>query len=128
MIDARSRRVLRSVGAALLLSAGACHSWRPQTTPAPQVVEQMNGRGTVRITRRDQSMLVLASPQLVGDSIVGTAGNPPQRAAIAVADVQRIDTRRMSATRTGGLAVGTIVLVTVVAVAAAVAAVLGGWN
>lgn len=112
----------------LMLSTAACHSWRPQSTPAPQVVEQMNGRGTVRILRRDGSVMVLASPQVAGDSIVGTTGNPPQRAAVAVADVQRIDTRRVSATRTGGLAVGTIVLVSAVAIAAAVAAVLGGWN
>jgi len=113
---------------ALLLSTAACHSWRPQTTPAPQVVEQMNGRGTVRILRRDQSVMVLSEPRVEGDSIVGTVGTPPQRAAVAVADVQRIDTRRVSATRTGGLAVGTIVLVSVVAIAAAVAALLGDWN
>lgn len=119
----------RSLAASLLLlSAAACHSWRPQTTPAPQVVEQMNGRGTVRIVRNDQSVMVLSEPRVEGDSIVGTTGTPPQRAAVAVADVQRIDTRRVSATKTGGLAVGTIVLVSVIAVAAAVAALLGDWN
>jgi hypothetical protein len=119
----------RSLAASvLLLSTAACHSWRAQTTPAPRVVEQMNGRGTVRIVRRDQSVMVLSSPQVVGDSIVGTTGDPPRRATVAVADVQRIDTRRVSATKTGGLAIGTIVLVSVVAVAAAVAALLGDWN
>jgi len=112
----------------LPLLAGACHSWRPQTTPAPQVVQQMNGRGTVRILRRDGSVMVLSIPQVVGDSIIGTTGNPPQRATVAVADVQRIDTRRVSATRTGGLAIGTIVLVSAVAIAAAVAALLASWN
>ena len=119
---------VRALGAACLFAAAACQSWHPQTTPAPQVVEQMNGRGTVRVFRRDQSVMVLSQPQVVGDSIVGTTGDPPQRAAVAVADVQRIDTRRVSATKTGGLAVGTIVLVTAVAIAAAVAALLGDWN
>ncbi|HET7228423.1 MAG TPA: hypothetical protein VFJ16_00335 [Longimicrobium sp.] len=112
----------------LVLMAGACHSWRSQSSPAPQVVASMNGRGTVRLLRSDQSVMVLSSPQVVGDSIVGTTGNPPQRAAVAIADVRRIDTRRVNAAKTGGLAVGTIVLVSVVVVAAAVAAVLGNWN
>jgi hypothetical protein len=121
------RRSFSVLLATLALSTGACHSWNPQTSPAPDVIAAQPGR-TMRVIRRDHSTLVLANPQVVGDSLVGTAGNPPQRVAVATADVQRIDTRSMNAWKTGGLVMGTLLVVSAVAVAAAVAALLGGWS
>lgn len=121
------RRFLPVLLAALVLSAGACHSWNAQTRPAPDVIAAQPGR-TMRVTRHDQSVLVLANPQVVGDSLVGTAGDPPQRVAVATADVQRIDTRSVNALKTGGLVMGTLLVVTAVAVAAAVAALFGDWS
>lgn len=122
------RRALLVLPFALALSAGACHSWNAQTSPAPDVVAARNGRGTLRVTRRDQSVIVLTNAQVVGDSIVGTAGSPPQRAAVAVSDVERVDTRSVNAWKTGGLVVGTLLVVSVVATAAAIASFLGDWN
>ncbi|HYH82585.1 MAG TPA: hypothetical protein VEX86_22530 [Longimicrobium sp.] len=113
---------------ALCMTAGACTSWRMQPGPAPEAVARLNGTGTVRVTRRDMSVIVMSNPQVVGDSIVGMAGDPPVRAAVASSDVQRIDARRVSATKTGGLAIGTVAIISVVAIAAAVAALLGDWN
>lgn len=118
---------LRAAPLAALLALAACTSWRPQTAPAPQVV-QANASGTVRVTRRDQSVLVLRHPQMVADSIVGDAGDPPRRTAVAMADVERIDAKKVSAARTGGLGIGVIVLGTIVLIGAATAALLGGWN
>jgi CubicO group peptidase (beta-lactamase class C family) len=117
----------RAAPLALLFATAACTSWRPQTAPAPQVVTA-NANGTVRVTRHDQSVLVLRHPQVVGDSIVGDAGNPPRRAAIAMADVDRIDARKVSAAKTGGLSLGVIVVGTILLIGAATAAVLSGWN
>jgi hypothetical protein len=117
----------RAVPFAALLAAAACTSWHPQTAPAPQVVTA-NANGTVRVTRRDQSVLVLHHPQIVGDSIIGDAGDPGRRAAVAMADVARIDARKVSAARTGGLSLGVIVLGSIILIGAATAAVLGGWN
>lgn len=114
--------------ALLVLLAGACTSWRSQPGPAPEAIGRLNGSGTVRVTRRDMSVLVMRNPQVVGDSIVGVAGDTPTRAAVAIADVQRIDARRVSATKTGGLAVGTVLVVSVVAIAAAFVAVVTAWN
>ncbi|HEX8906250.1 MAG TPA: hypothetical protein VF771_15480 [Longimicrobiaceae bacterium] len=114
-----------SLAAALALSA--CTSWRPQTAPAPEVVAA-HGNGSVRVLRRDMSTIELRNPQVLGDSIVGEAGDPPRRAAIAIADVQRIDVRRVSATRTGGLTLAVLVVASAVAVVAVLAAVLGGWE
>jgi len=109
------------------LSTAACHSWRPQATPTPQSIEQMNGRSTVRILRRDRSLLVLAGPRVAGDSIVGTAGTPPQRAAVAMADVERIETRKVSAGKTAGLVAGIYGVAALVVVLAAVAGAFGGF-
>lgn len=122
------RRALLVLPFALALSAGACHGWYAQTGPAPDVVAAQDGRRTLRVTRRDQSVMVLTNAQVVGDSIVGTTGSPPQRATVAVADVQRIDRRGVNAFKTGGLVFGTLLIVTTVAVAAAVASALGGWG
>jgi len=123
------RRTRLSIAAAVcMLATGACHSWRTQPGPAPEAIGRLNGTGTVRVTRRDLSVLVISNPTVVGDSTVGSIGNPPQRAAVAVADVQRIDARRVSAAKTGGLAVGTVVLVSALVIAAAVVAVLTSWN
>ncbi len=122
------RRALLVLPFVLALPAGACHGWNAQTSPAPEVVAAQNGRGTVRVIRRDQSVLVLANPQVAGDSIVGTAGNPPVRTAVALADVQRVDTRSVNAWKTGGLVFGTLLVVSAVAVVAAVAAFLGDWS
>jgi len=117
----------RAAPFAALLAATACTSWRPQTAPAPQVVTA-NANGTVRVTRHDQSVLVLRHPQVVGDSIVGDAGDPARHAAVAMADVDRIDARKVSATRTGGLSLGIIVVGTVLLIGAATVALLSSWN
>jgi len=118
-----------AAAALLVLSAGACTSWRTQPGPAPEAIGRLNGSGTVRLTRRDMSVMVMSAPLVVGDSIVGiSSSEPPQRVAVAIADVQRIDAKRVSATKTGGLAIGTVLIVSVVAVAAALVAVLASWE
>jgi len=103
-------------------AAAGCTSWHAQSSPAPEVVARMNGGGAVRLQRHDHSWLVLRGPRVEGDSIVGMAGSPPERTAVAVANVERIDARGMSATKTGGLAVATVLLLIAVAgIATAVA-------
>jgi hypothetical protein len=112
---------------AVALALAACTTWRPQTAPAPEVIAA-HGNASVRIVRRDQSTIELRHPQVVGDSIVGEAGDPPRRVAVATADVERVDVRKVSAARTGGLSVGVLLVVAIVAVGAATAALLGGWQ
>lgn len=97
-----------------------CTSWHTQSSPAPEVVTRLNGGGAVRVQRHDHSWVVLRAPRMEGDSIVGLAGSPPERTAVAVADVERIDARGVSAAKTGGLAAGTILLlIAVLGIAAA---------
>jgi hypothetical protein len=109
-----------------MAAAAGCTSWHAQSGPAPQVVSRTNG-GAVRVQRHDHSWIVLRAPRMEGDSIVGMAGSPAERTAVAVADVERIDARGVSATKTGGLAAGTILLLIAVAGIAAAAA-LGSFG
>lgn len=110
---------------ALVAAVSACTGWH--TERGPRIVP-LNVAGTVRVTRHDGGIVMIDHARVVGDSIVGDYGSPGMHVAVATADVSRVDTRRVSAARTGGLTLGVVIVVALVAVAAATAAVLGGWN
>lgn len=120
------RRTLPVLLFALSLALGGCHSWYPQSSPVPDVVASRNGRGLVRVLRHDGGVTVLANARVVGDSIVGTAGNPPRHQAVALANVERIETRRTDAMETGVLVFGGLAFATTFAALAAVARGVGG--
>jgi len=86
-------RMLRAVlTAALCLAAGACTTrWQPQNGPVPQVAAAQTGR-TIRVLLRDRAAIEIHNVQVVDDSIIGETGKPPQRVAVATADVQGITT------------------------------------
>jgi hypothetical protein len=113
------------VAAALVASAG-CHSWQRRPLPADAPPAVSRGR-PVRVVRADQSTLELARPAIVGDSLVGEAGTPPVRTAVALRDIRRLDERRVSAARTGGLVAGSAGIVFLLLIAAATAAALSAW-
>ena len=115
-----ARRRARAFTALVLAGATACHTWqqRPITSDAPITVVSRDR--PVRVRRADQSTLELVHPQIVGDSLVGEAGNPPVRTAVALRDVTQLEERRVSAARTTGLVTG-VALVPVVAAAATLA-------
>jgi hypothetical protein len=119
------RQTLLTLSIPLLLAG--CGTWRAQNGPPSEVVPA-NTASRLRIVRHDRSTLELREARVVGDSIVGQAGDPPVRVAVALADVERIDARRTSAARTGGLTLGVFAVVVLVTAAAATAALLGGWN
>jgi acetyl-CoA carboxylase alpha subunit len=100
--------------AVLLFLATGCTTWRPQPGPAPEVVAA-NRAGSVRVWRRDQSTLVLRNPTITSDSIVGQGSSG--HAAVALADVQSIDTRRTNVLSTALLTAGIALVVAVVALA-----------
>ncbi|HEX8904796.1 MAG TPA: hypothetical protein VF771_08150 [Longimicrobiaceae bacterium] len=108
----------------LSLAAGGCTQWHAQHAPAPEVVARQHGRGSVRVQRRDGSVLVLETPSVSGDSIIGVGGTPPRRTSVALADVERIDRRGFSPVKTGGLVVGYFVVISLLAMGAA----LGAWT
>jgi hypothetical protein len=113
--------------AVLSVATAGCQTWRTQTAPAPQVVAARNGR-TVRIMCRYCGIYEMSNAVVVGDSIVGSVGRPPRRAAVAVADVERIEVRRVNALQTAGLAAGTYVAASLVVAFAVLFGVSGSWD
>jgi hypothetical protein len=100
----------RPAFALLLVTLGACTSWQHQSAPAPQVVAAQNGQA-VRVVRRDGSVYELHNAIMANDSIVGWGeGNPRARVSVPLAEVERIDARRVSVARTAGLAAGLTVV------------------
>lgn len=102
--------------AALCASAAACTtSWEPQYGPAPQVAAAQTGR-TIRVLTRDHGTIEMRNVQVEGDSIIGDTGDPPQRVAVATADVRVITTPKTDrSTANTALVVGGVVLVAITA-------------
>lgn len=109
--------------AVLILSVvQGCSSWTQQPLTAG-VAPVVSTERPVRVTRANGSMMVLTHPYLAGDSLVGEVGDPPQRAALPLRDIQRVEERRGSAGRTAGVVgagAGVVVIVTVVVLVATV--------
>ena len=92
----------------LLLCLPGCHSWQRRdvaqlhAAPTPTI----SGSQPVRVTHAGGSRIVLNRAEVVGDSVVGEVGTRPHRAAVAVADVRRLEERHVSVPRTALLVVG----------------------
>ncbi|HVE78157.1 MAG TPA: hypothetical protein VNA89_04830 [Gemmatimonadaceae bacterium] len=111
---------------ACLVCLHGCTSWHRRDVSAG-AAPAISSDHPVRITRMDGSTMVLEHPRVVGDSVVGDVGDPPRRAAVALSDVQRMDVRRVSLLRTGGLALGVGAAALGVAFIALIVAFQGGW-
>jgi hypothetical protein len=110
-----SRRALRAVAAALLgAQLSACTGWRQQPLPPSP---RTGSVGTARVTRSDQSVVLLRNVRIERDSLVGFGDEG--RVAIATAEVAQLDVRMVDTTRTV-LAVGATAVGAFVALMAAV--------
>ena len=87
---------LRTTAAVAVLALGACKSWQPQPLVAhpPQRIT-----GDARVTRTDNSEIVLRAPVVAGDSLAGNAGIA-ERVAIPLSDIRTVKTRRTDASLT----------------------------
>jgi hypothetical protein len=117
---------LRSVAAVaiVLLAVPACRTWQEWTGPPAAALSKKPER--IRVTNSEGRQLTIISPVLEGDSLVGfplfgPMGVQSPRTAIATSDIQRIELRGISGTRTA-LAVGGGVTLLLVAAAAVEAA------
>jgi hypothetical protein len=81
----------------------ACTSWRVQPVSPEQLLNDERPKA-VRVQRADHSRVVLNSPQLVSDSLLGTTRG--QRTAVPLADITQIAVRRGDALKTTGLVLG----------------------
>ena len=101
--------------AALLAATPGCSSWRASQAGAAEVSAMTPDRA--RVTLRNGSTVVLSSPVVQGDSLVGIArpkGGEPVRFAAAVGDVVLVETRGFSTGKTlGVVALGAITVAVV---------------
>ena len=81
----------------------ACTSWRVQPVSPERLLNDESPKA-VRVQRADSSRVVLNSPQLVSDSLLGTTRG--QRTAVPLADITQIAVRRGDALKTTGLVLG----------------------
>jgi hypothetical protein len=106
----------------LVFSVSGCISWGNQPTPEPSSSRKLPD--PVRVTRRDQSVLMLQDAVVSGDSIVGYAGREKVRTAVALADVQTVQGQKTNFFATVGLTTA----VTLAVVGIAVVIVLASWG
>jgi len=95
-----------------LLTPMACYSYNQvqlSRDHAPEVA------GDVRVVRTNQQSMVLHHAHVVGDSLVSESNG--SRTAIALADVQTLQERRLESGRTALAVVGGVAVAVLVAVA-----------
>jgi hypothetical protein len=80
-----------------VLSSAACHSMRPVAMEELAAVRP----GQVWVTRADQSVVLVAGPQIVNNRLVGFVDGVYR--VIPAADVQRVVMRRPATGRTAAL-------------------------
>jgi hypothetical protein len=81
----------------------ACTSWWVQRVSPEQLLKEERPRA-VRVQRADRSRVILNSPQLVPDSLLGTIRG--QRTSVLLTDITQIAVRRGNALKTTGLILG----------------------
>ena len=92
---------MRLTGVALLmataLSGAACYTMRPVT------LEQLRAArpGAVWITREDQSVVVVETPRMFGDTLVGYVNGEFEE--LPATDLKQMRVRRMAGGKTTGL-------------------------
>ena len=75
----------------LLLLTGACTSWHVETMPPAELVAERKP-DRVRVRLVDRSRIVLFTPAVLGDSLVGTLDGG--RRTVSLAEVNEIAVRR----------------------------------
>lgn len=89
----------------LVLTVTACSTWSSVGVVGPAAFVESERPVRVRVSRTGERRVVLRDPVVRGDSLVGLADGETVR--IAVADVGRLEVRRLSFFRTLALGVGT---------------------
>jgi|GEM_PF-3992329 len=114
-------RIVQSlVTLCLCLLASACSTaWEPQYGPVPQTAAANQGN-TVRVVMKGGAAVELKNMRVVGDSIVGEIGTPPQRHAVATADVEVISVGKVKGQSEFATTVLTAGAVTIVGILASV--------
>jgi hypothetical protein len=106
-----------------LLAAGCATRFEPRYGPVPETAAANQGR-TVRLMMKQGGPVELRNMRVEGDSIVGDAGYPPQRYAVATQDVQVITVSQVDHASPVNNVLGTIGLIAGAAILGALALIL----
>jgi len=92
----------RHIGFALAFAGTlACQTWAHMGTPEEAVTHA--GSGTVRVTRIDSSVVLVQSPKIVQDTLIGTSvGDAHIRIAIPMAASSDVAKQEFSPWRSAG--------------------------
>ena len=117
---------LRYACGLVLLNTTGCMSWRAVPVRDDRVAGDAS-YSRARVVLRDGTTLSLNDVTVRPDSVIGVAGDERTRVAVAQPQVQRIETRGVSAGRTIGL-VGGVLAVLAVAALIALASALSSFE
>jgi hypothetical protein len=87
--------------AVILFGISACHTWSGVGTPEDAIARA--GTGTIQVKKTDSSVVLVQSPKILQDSLIGTSVDRTHgRVAIPMRDVSGIATQNVSLWRTAG--------------------------
>jgi hypothetical protein len=105
------QRSIRQVywSAVLLVSLTGCARWQVQSA-TPQALLSERHPSRVRVTRSDDTTVVLYAPEVVGDTLYGSArggrGAAIARTAVPLSGISQVAIRRGDPIATGALGLG----------------------
>jgi hypothetical protein len=87
--------------AVILLGVSACHTWTHVSTPDEAIARA--GTGTIQVTKTDLSVVLIQSPAIIQDTLIGTSVDREHiRVAIPIGEVGAVATQEVSLWRTAG--------------------------
>jgi len=107
----------------LVLAVSGCAAWGRQPTPEPSSSRRLPD--LLRVTRNDESIVVVEDAVVSGDSIVGYAGRDHARTAVALADVRTMQARRTDFMATVGLTAAATLAAAAIAISYSLGSKLG---
>jgi len=98
------------VSLAVILSAvSACHTWAHVRTQQEAIAHA--GTGTIQVTKSDSSVVLMQSPVIIQDTLIGTSVDRAHiRVVIPMREVSSVATQEVSVWRTAGAGYLTVVI------------------
>jgi len=95
--------------AIISLGVAGCHTWTHVRTPEEGIARA--GTGTIQVTKTDWSVLLMQSPTIRQDTLIGTSVDREHiRVAIPMREVSSVATQEVSVWRTAGAGYLTVVI------------------
>lgn len=90
-----SRTISRTLAAFVSVAATACTQLTVQTKTVPQAVAE-GSNAELSLTMPGGRVVQISRPQVVGDSVIGTAPGSTARVAVSVSDVRMVSKQGLS--------------------------------